>query len=184
VFSAISRLPRGCQHLPRSYWIDTTTLTTPQGGLYIRNVRPGLPRDTKRQHVAVKGLRTLDQESAMTFIKVRRTGSSTPRHGLTRRDRLCEEEVVWGYMSCPYILKSNGLFYRNGVPAVVTPFMPHGGTSLNIRADVGRLSLASLDILPAPSIGPPNLPSLYSFWVWPRSQLPPQRSIACGGSKW
>jgi hypothetical protein len=74
-----------------------------------------------------------------------------------------------------YIPKSNDLFYCNGVPAVVV-FCLTGNTAdyLENRADVDRLRLVSLGVPPALSIGSAGFSSLCSFWVWPRSQVPPQ----------
>jgi hypothetical protein len=42
------------------------------------------------------------------------------------------------------------------------------------RADVDRLRLENLGVLPAPSTSSPNPLSLYSFLVWPRGRVPPQ----------
>jgi hypothetical protein len=74
---------------------------------------------------------------------------------------------MWKHMVCPYILKFNGLFYRNGVPAIVTPWMPHGNITeyLANHPNVDRLRLVSLDLFPpAPSISSPHPSSLCSFW--------------------
>ena len=51
-------------------------------------------------------------------------------------------------MSCPYILKFDGVFYHNGVPAIVTPWMRHGNIIeyLEKHSDVDRLRLVSLNI--------------------------------------
>lgn len=51
-------------------------------------------------------------------------------------------------MACPYVLKFNGIFYRNGVPAIVTPWTPHGSITeyLEKHPDVDRLQLVSLSI--------------------------------------
>ncbi|KAF9645571.1 kinase-like protein [Thelephora ganbajun] len=61
------------------------------------------------ESVAVKVLRTSNQESPMKLKK-----------------RFCKEAILWKHVSCPYVLKLNGVFYHNGVPAIVTPWMPHG----------------------------------------------------------
>ena len=46
-------------------------------------------------------------------------------------------------MVCPYILKFNGAFYHNGVPAIVTPWVPHGNITnyLEKHSDADRLRL-------------------------------------------
>jgi hypothetical protein len=60
---------------------------------------------------------------------------------------------MWKYMVCPYILKVDGLFYRNGVPAVVTPWIPHGNITeyLANHPNVDRFRLVSLGVSPAPT---------------------------------
>jgi len=52
---------------------------------------------------------------------------------------------VWKHLSCPYLLKLNGTFYHNGVPAIVTPWMPRGHIIeyLEKHADADRLRLVS-----------------------------------------
>ena len=59
-------------------------------------------------------------------------------------------------MSCPYILQFNGAFYHNGVPAIVTPWMPYGSIAeyLERHADVGRLRLVSSSEPQASDISP------------------------------
>ena len=61
---------------------------------------------------------------------------------------------MWRHLSCPYILKFNGTFYRNGVPAIVTPWMRHGNITeyLEKHADADRLRLVSLSVPLTPSI--------------------------------
>ena len=55
-------------------------------------------------------------------------------------------------MSCPYVLKFNGVFDRNGMLAVVTPWMPRGNITeyLKKNPNADRLRLVSLNVLPAP----------------------------------
>ena len=58
---------------------------------------------------------------------------------------------MWKHVSCPYILKFNGAFYHNNLPAIVTPWMAHGNITeyLENYPDADRLRLASLSVLPA-----------------------------------
>jgi len=69
---------------------------------------------------------------------------------------------VWKHVSCPYILKFDGVFYHNGLPAMVTPWMAHGNITEYLEKDAhaDRLRLVSLVALPAPSNW---LTSLFSF---------------------
>jgi len=55
---------------------------------------------------------------------------------------------MWKHLSCPYVLKFNGVFYRNDVPAIVTPWMPHGNIAeyLEKHPEADRLRLVSLDV--------------------------------------
>ena len=54
------------------------------------------------------------------------------RSPVTEQQRLWKEGIVWKQVSCPYILKFNGVFYYNDVPAIVTPWMRPMETSPNI----------------------------------------------------
>ena len=82
-FSAISRLSRGCQYLPRSYWIDEGTISLPKephtsgtcAEVY-KGMRNGIS-------VAIKVLRTSKLENQSKLRKVS-TGSTTRGHQLTR----------------------------------------------------------------------------------------------------
>ena len=55
---------------------------------------------------------------------------------------------MWRHVSCPYILKPHGIFYHNNVPAVVTPWMPHGTVAeySEKHTDVDRLQLVRLNV--------------------------------------
>ena len=60
---------------------------------------------------------------------------------------------MWKQMACPHILKFNGLFYRNEVPAIVTPWMPHGNITEYLKShDADRLRLVSFDVPPTPNV--------------------------------
>ena len=56
---------------------------------------------------------------------------------------------MWKHVSCPYVLKFNGVFYYNDVPAIVTPWMAHGNITEYVEKNpnVDRLRLASLNII-------------------------------------
>ena len=80
VISTISRLSRGCQYLPYSYWIDPKTITLPEerftsGGCaeVYRGTQNGEP-------VAVKVLRTSNQESRTKLVKVSTSGGQEAQH--------------------------------------------------------------------------------------------------------
>lgn len=61
---------------------------------------------------------------------------------------------MWKYTSCPHILKLGGAFYHNGVPAIVTPWMPHGNVVdyLEKHPDTDRVRLVSLSVSRAPGV--------------------------------
>ena len=68
-------------------------------------------------------------------------------------------------MSCPYILKFNGVFYHNDLPAIATPWMTHGNINeyLEKYADANRLRLVRLIFLPVQSNSSLCTSSLFSF---------------------
>ena len=83
VLSTISRLSRGCQYLPYSYWIDPKTVTFPEERYkdgtcaeVFRGTRNGEP-------VAVKVLRISNRESRTKLIKV---STGRERNTRTRTD--------------------------------------------------------------------------------------------------
>ena len=82
-----------------------------------------------------------------------------------RKQRFCKEVIVWKHVSCPYILEFNGVFYHNGSPAIVTPWMPHGNLIeyLENHTDADRLRLVSFIVLPARSDSSPHTSVLFSF---------------------
>ncbi|KAF9789236.1 kinase-like domain-containing protein [Thelephora terrestris] len=128
VFSTISRLSRGCQYLPLSYWIDPTTVvlaSDPHSSGTCANVYMGKRNDDT---VAVKVLRSSGQESPTVLEK-----------------RFCKEALIWKHVSCPYILTFQGVFYHNGLLATVTPWMADGNvTEFLVRCpDANRLRLLS-----------------------------------------
>ena len=55
---------------------------------------------------------------------------------------------MWKHVSCPYVLKFNGVFYHNDVPAIVTPWMAHGNITeyLEKHPDANRLCLVSPNV--------------------------------------
>jgi len=57
---------------------------------------------------------------------------------------------MWGYALCPHISKFYGVFYYNGVPAIVTPWMRRGNITeyLEKHPEVDRLQLVSLSVPP------------------------------------
>ena len=58
------------------------------------------------------------------------------------------------HVSCPYILKFDGVFYHNDVPAIVTPWIPNGNITeyLTGHPHADRLRLVNLNIFPASTI--------------------------------
>ncbi|KAF9645573.1 kinase-like protein [Thelephora ganbajun] len=131
VFSTISRLSRGCQYLPRSYWIDPSSIALPDGPHASGTSAEVYQGKRNGESVAVKVLRTSNQESPMKLKK-----------------RFCKEAIVWKHVSCPYVLKFNGVFYHNGVPAIVTPWMLHGNVTeyLESNPEANRIRLL-LDVV-------------------------------------
>ena len=87
---------------------------------------------------------------------------------------------MWKHVSCPYILKFDGVFYHNGLPAMVTPWMAHGNITeyLEKDADADRLRLVSLVALPAPSNWLTSRLCSSAFRRGQRNQVPPQ--LRCG----
>jgi len=80
VFSAFSRLSRGCEYLPRSYWIDPQTITLPNEPYKFgicAEVYCGKQND---ESVAVKVLRTSNQESPIKLKKVSSEGGRGVKH--------------------------------------------------------------------------------------------------------
>lgn len=65
---------------------------------------------------------------------------------------------MWKHVSCPYVIKFNGVFHYNDVPAIVTPWMPHGNITeyLERNHDADRLRLVSLP--PSSSMPSADLP--------------------------
>ena len=59
-------------------------------------------------------------------------------------------------MSCPYVLRFDGVFYRNDVPAIVMPWIPNGNITeyLHKNPDADRLRLVSSNIPPSPATAP------------------------------
>jgi len=66
--------------------------------------------------------------------------------------RFIKEAILWKHVSCPYILKYNGAFYHNDVPAIVTPWMPRGNIAeyLEKHTEADRLRLVSSTEYPPP----------------------------------
>jgi len=87
---------------------------------------------------------------------------------------------MWKHVSCPYVLKFDGVFYHNGLPAIVTPWMPHGNITeyLESHPDADRLRLVSLVALPAPSNWLTSHIRSLAFRRGQRNQVPPQ--LRCG----
>ena len=76
-------------------------------------------------------------------------------HGLNRGEqRFYKEAIMWKHMSWPYILEFNGVFYHNGVPAIVTPWMLGGNITeyLEEYTVVERFRLASSSVPPVSDV--------------------------------
>ncbi|KAF9647925.1 kinase-like protein [Thelephora ganbajun] len=126
VLYVFSRLSRGCQYLPHSYWIDPRTITLPSEP-YTSGTCAGVYRGRQNDEpVAVKVLMIPNQESMVKLKK-----------------RFHKEAILWKHVSCPYILKFNGAFYHNDMPAIVMPWVPHGNIIeyLEKHTGVDRLHL-------------------------------------------
>ena len=77
---------------------------------------------------------------------------------------------MWKYMSWSCILDFYGVFYHNGVPAIVTTWMPAGNITeyLEKHVDINRFRLASSSVLPASGINSLCALPPYSFPMWPK----------------
>ena len=90
---------------------------------------------------------------------------------------------MWKYVSCPYILKFNGVFYYNELPAIVTPWMVHGNITeyLEKHADADRLRLVSLTSSLAPNISSLHTLSSLASRRGQGSQIPGQLQRSAWG---
>ena len=82
VFSTISRLSRGCQYLPRSYWIDEGTISLSKEPLASGTCAEVYRGTRNGESVAVKVLRSSILENQIKLRKVS-MGSTTRAHQLT-----------------------------------------------------------------------------------------------------
>jgi serine/threonine protein kinase len=75
--------------------------------------------------------------------------------------------IVWKHVSCPYILKFNGVFYRNEVPVIVSPWVPNGNITeyLETHPDANRFRLVSLNV-PLRHLLHNLTPYRFSLCVW------------------
>ena len=75
---------------------------------------------------------------------------------------------MWKHISCPHILKFNGAFYHDGVPAIIMPWMPHGNIAeyLEIHTGADRLRLVSLNSPASRCASSYRASSPCSFLVW------------------
>ena len=87
---------------------------------------------------------------------------------------------MWKHVSCPYTLKFNGVFYHDGAPAIVTPWMHHGNITEYVEkhADADRLGLVSSSVSPAPSISSLHAFRCVAIRCDQRNQVPPQRQYS------
>lgn len=85
VLSAISRLSRGSQYLPRSYWIDPKTITLPSEPHAFGKCAQVYRGTRNSEPVAVKVLRTSKQESQTRLrdVSAEWAGRTTREYGLT-----------------------------------------------------------------------------------------------------
>ena len=90
---------------------------------------------------------------------------------------------MWKQVSCPYILKFNGIFYRNGVPVILTPWMSHGNITeyLENHPEVDRLRLVSSNAPPGPALIHFAFHHCIAFRCGQRSQVPPQLQYSAWG---
>ena len=95
---------------------------------------------------------------------------ATHGRGINQREqRFRREAIIWKQIRLLYILKLEGVFYHNGVPAIVTPWMPAGNIIeyLGKTPDANRLKLASSSVLPVSGIGSLRVLSPSSFSMQP-----------------
>ena len=177
--STFSRLSVGCQYLPRSCWIDPGTITLPNEP-HRSGTRAEIYCGTwNGESVAVKVLRTSKQESSTKLEEVSagRTVKAAHGHGLNQREQRFRREAVIWYSMCLIRgnLKFKGVFYHNGVPAIVTPWMPTGNITeyLGENPNANRLKLASSSVLPVFGIGSLCVLSCLAFGRSRRGLGPP-----------
>jgi len=86
------------------------------------------------------------------------------------------EVILWKHLSCPYIDEFNGVFYHNGMLAIVTPWAPQGTITeyLEKHPDADRLGLVSLNVPPAPSHSSLCTCHNVAFRCGERGQVPPR----------
>ena len=110
--------------------------------------------------MAVKVLRASIQGDPDELKKVSTGGRHNTWLRADRKQRFCKEMVVWKHLSCPYLLKFNGVFYHNGMPAVVTPWMSNGCIIeyLEKHTDANPLRLVGWSI--PPGLGTSSLRTL------------------------
>ena len=87
VFSAISKLSRGCQYLPHTYWIDAATITLDNEPHAVGTFAEVYRGTRNGEPVAVKVLRTSNQESRTRLMKVS-TGVDRKLNTWTRADTM------------------------------------------------------------------------------------------------
>lgn len=87
VFFAFSKLSRGNQYLPRSYWIDPATITLPAEPHTYGRCAEVYHGKQNGESVAVKILRVSNQENQekVRKVRLRSTGNETRGRVLTRR---------------------------------------------------------------------------------------------------
>ena len=77
---------------------------------------------------------------------------------------------MWKHIKLWDTLKLNGVFYHNGVPAFVTPWMPAGNITeyLGKNPNANRLRLASSNVLLVSGISSLYILSPFSFEKQPK----------------
>ena len=90
--------------------------------------------------------------------------------------RFCKEVIVWRHLPCPYVLRFNGVFYHNGAPAIVTPWMENGNINeyLEKHPEANQFRLVRLAIsssMTAFSFPHCQFPACVRYQ---RGQVPPQ----------
>jgi len=180
VLSTTSELSRGIQYLPLSCWVDPKMITLPiEPCTY--GTRTGVYRGTHHgEPAAVKILRVTNQEDLAKLKEVSTWGVREQRNTWTRADMVrnqCfyKEASMWKCLWSPHILELGGVFFHNGVPAVVTLWMPHGNIAeyLEKHPDTDRLRLVSLRAFPAPGVIHFTSYHCLAFRCGQRSRVPP-----------
>jgi len=162
---------------------------TPRRALCVWRAGRCLPWDMERRLCSGEGFEDFESGESHGTQGGEYRGGQEVQHVssnlLGEKQRLCKEAIVWKHVSCPYILEFNGAFYRDGVPAIVTPWMPHGNITeyLEKYPDADRLRLVNLNALAAPGTRSIRASLCVGFRCDRGGQVPPYPRLGAWGHR-